>query len=129
MSRKICDVLFFLIGDKMRLCKEMIKLRHLLTNMGIDWCDESTIIPEEYINLMETQTKLGREFLDSTIFRTHFEVDGTHYSVINGYGTYGGFIPHQNKNYGLLECMVGDNEPIGWLSADDVIDIIKGDCT
>lgn len=109
----------------MRLCKEMIKLRHLLTNMGIDWCDESTIIPEEYINLMETQTKLGREVLDSTIFRTHFEVNGTHYSVINGYGTYGGFIPHQNKNYGLLECMVGDNEPKGWLSADDVIDLIK----
>ena len=115
----------------MEMCKEMIKLRKLLTERKIDWQDASLIYPEEKIEMLyqTVGTKLDqeRQYFDLTIYRTHFDVNGTHYSVINGFSTHGGFEPYENKNYGLLECMVDENNPIGWLSADDIINMINGE--
>lgn len=110
----------------MELCKEMKKLRQSLTEKGIEWHDASTIYSEELIENLIKITGQERQWFDCTIYRTHFDINGVHYSVINGYGTWGGFEPCENKNHGLLECMVGDNDPIGWLSADDVINKIEG---
>lgn len=57
----------------MTICKEMIKLRKYLDDKGIKWVDAST---------------------DDNLWicRTHFELNGFRWSVINGYGTYGGVI-------------------------------------
>ena len=47
-------------------------------------------------------------------------------SVINGFGSYGGYDPMRKSNQGLLELMPDlDNmsEPIGHLTAEEVIDI------
>ena len=58
--------------------------------------------------------------------RTHFYIGGDHVSVINGYGSYGGFYFGDDKNQGLLEIMcswIPDVE--GYLKADDVIKIIE----
>lgn len=54
------------------------------------------------------------------IVRTWFHIGNEKVSVINGVGTYG------NKE-GLLEmwCKAIDPEPIGWLTADGVIEKIK----
>ena len=83
--------------------KEMIKLRQMLDDMGIEWEDVS----EHYGNL-----------IDITIYRTHFEHKGRHISVITGHGTYGG-------NKGLLEMWGGNGEPEGYLTAEEVIERIK----
>ena len=45
---------------------------------------------------------------------------GKLHSVICGYGTYGG-------QEGLLEMMIGNNDPSGWHTAEDVIEILKGE--
>lgn len=115
----------------MKICKEMIKLRKLLTARGISWQDASVIYPEEKIEMLfkSIGQKLGqeRQFFDLTIYRTHFDINGTHYSAINGFGTYGGFEPYENKNHGLLELMIDDNDPVGWLSANDIINMINGE--
>jgi hypothetical protein len=44
--------------------------------------------------------------------------------VIHGRGTYGG-VSCFGKDHGLLECMIGNNEPIGYLTAEDVIEMVK----
>jgi hypothetical protein len=108
----------------MELCEEMKKLRRLLTEKGIEWHDESTIYSEELIEHLTKVSGLARQWHDSSIYRTYFDVNNTHYSVINGFGTYGGFVPYENKNYGLLECMTNDNAPVGWLTANDIIDML-----
>lgn len=109
----------------MELCAEMKKLRKQLTERNIEWKDVSIICPESLIETMINEFGQPRQYCDTTIFRTHFSYKGKHYSVINGFGTYGGFEPIENKNYGLLECMYADNVPIGWLTADDIIKIIE----
>ena len=93
------------------MVEEMLKLRKLLTEHGIEWHDAST--PPGY-NLQ--------------IDRTHFEYRGFNWSVINGFGTYGGIGIFRNKeNMGLLELMsnaVYDGEPIGYLTAAQVMDYV-----
>ena len=89
----------------------MLKLRKLLTEQGIDWHDAST--PPDYPLIK--------------IDRTHFEYRGYNWSVINGFGSLGGYDLIRKKNTGLLEVMsaaVNDGEPIGYLKAKDVMRFI-----
>ena len=63
------------------------------------------------------------------ICRTHFEYKGIKFSVINGFGTYGGWYGAnpgmtEDKNMGLLELMIEDNEPVGWLKAENIMEIL-----
>lgn len=93
------------------MVEEMTKLRKLLTEQGIEWHDSST--PPEY---------------PIQIDRTHFDYKGYAWSVINGFGSYGGIdIFRDKKNMGLLELMsaaVNDGEPIGYLTAEQAIKLI-----
>lgn len=100
----------------MIICKEMIKLRQYLDDKGVKWKDASTSPGDKLWHLL-------------WICRTHFELNGISWSVINGYGTYGGWEMSDENNQGLLELMtnsVNNGEPIGWLTADDVIGYIEG---
>lgn len=86
----------------------MVLLREYLTDKGIEWIDKSTL------GMCE-------------IHRTHFYIKDIFYSAINGCGTYGGFYFFQPPcaNQGLIELMIGGNEPIGFLTAKDVIEMIE----
>lgn len=87
------------------MCEEMIKLRKWLDKQGIKWWDKSETYDERFF-----------------IHRTKFIVDDREFSVINGYGTYGGISSQYRKNVGLLEMWVDyKGEPKGYLTADDVI--------
>ena len=109
----------------MQICKEMTKLRQSLTNRGIKWIDKSVIkTADELQKLMEIMPDVDANYLDTSMYRTHFDYKGTRWSVINGYGSYGGYDPIDGKNEGLLELLIDDdtgNEPIGYLKADDVL--------
>lgn len=110
------------------MCEEMKKLRKMLTERGIGWKDVSAIVPDEAI---QRCIALGIEkyHADSTIYRTHFETGGNKYSVIYGYGTYGGYDPFNGNDPELLECMTGafnDGEPVGFMTANEVMDVIDG---
>lgn len=111
----------------MLMCEEMIKLRNYLSDNNIVWLDQSIITPEKMIQYMMRTFKEDRAFCDTTIYRTHFMLNGKLWSVINGFGTYGGFEPYENKNYGLLELMIDKDDPMGWLTADDIINMINGE--
>lgn len=107
------------------MCKEMKKLRNLLDSMGVEWTDESIITPQQLIDDMVSKG-LPESFVDTTMYRTHFMVNGHRASAINGFGSYGGYDPMRKNNQGLLELMPNlDNmsEPIGHLTAEEVIDI------
>ena len=83
------------------MTEEMEKLRRLLDQHSILWEDKS----------------------DSQITRTHFEYRGYHWSVVHGFGSYGGYSFVTNDE-GLLELMsdaVNGGEPVGWLTADEVM--------
>jgi len=90
---------------------EMLKLRELLTKNGIEWHDDST--PPDY---------------PLQIDMTHFDYKGYAWSVINGFGSYGGIgIFRDKKNMGLLELMsaaVNDGEPIGYLTAEQAMKLV-----
>ena len=110
----------------MKICDEMIKLRDKLDKRGIKWKDVSEITPESIIEKMIAKG-VDRKYADTTIFRTHFEHGDYKYSVIYGFGTYGGVDVLSGHDFGLLECMtekVNNGEPLGCLTAGDVINII-----
>lgn len=89
---------------------EMKKLRELLDAEGIEWKDRSN----------------GERDID----RTHFWFRKYHWSVVNGYGSYGGYIGSSSRNEGLLEMMSGavnGGDPIGWLTAEEVMKFVKGE--
>lgn len=91
------------------MCKEMEKLRKALDKNAISWEDasENGILP---------------------ITRTHFEYKGYEWSVIHGFGTYGGW-NSIDPDAGLLEIMssaVNGGEPLGWLTAKEVMDLVVG---
>ena len=91
---------------------EMHKLRQLLNESGIAWEDCSTG-PDVYL----------------PIDRTHFEHGGFSWSVVNGYGSYGGWDYMRTKNEGFLEVMsnaLNDGDPLGWLTAEEVMDLVRG---
>lgn len=98
----------------MEFPNEMQKLRTMLTEMGVQWEDKSTIYPEEQILKTMRVCRVSRQYADFSMFRTHFSYRGYFYSVIYGYGSYG-------YEKGLLECMVGDEEPEGSMTAEDVL--------
>lgn len=103
------------------LCKEMKKLRAELDKRGIPWTDNSKITTDEELQrCTRLYFSLPASYYDTSIYRTKFTYNGKQYSVINGYGTYGGYEPWNGKNNNLLEMMIDDNDPIGWLTADDV---------
>lgn len=109
----------------MKMCDEMIKLRAELDKRGISWEDKSSIVPQKAIEMMVAQG-IDAQFADSSMFRTHFNVGGYHYSVIYGYGSYGGYDPITGKSGELLECMtekINGGEPVGNMSAVDVLRI------
>ena len=63
------------------------------------------------------------------ICRTHFEHRGYDWSVIHGFGTYGG-PSYLYDDKGLLELMsgaVGDGNPIGCLTAKEAMQYVRGD--
>lgn len=94
------------------MCEEMVKLRKELDARSIEWKDASDKLPE-YVNVM------------LSIDRTHFNYKGKFYSVINGFGTYGGKESIESRNEGLLEVMIDhDNDPKGWLTAEDILQLI-----
>lgn len=102
----------------MKMPSEMQKLRTMLTEMGIKWQDKSAIYPEDRILDIMKMFNVPREIADVSIYRTHFDAIGCHYSVICGYGTYGG-------EEGLLEMISDDEDPTGWLTAEDIIGQIQ----
>lgn len=90
----------------------MTKLRKLLTEQGIEWHDASATLE-----------------LDIQIDRTHFDYRDYFWSVINGFGTYGGY-DHYQTNKGLLELVsnaVNGGEPVGFLTAEQAIKLILED--
>jgi len=102
------------------VCDEMKKFRKILDDNNIAWQDKSvTYLSDE----------LRREIV-MYICRTHFEYKQKFWSVINGFGTYGGYFGLNNDcldgtdNVGLLEIM-GDDDPIGWLTADEAWNLIQ----
>ena len=97
------------------ICDEMKKLRKLLDDRKIEWVD-ATEEMSEWVK----------------IARTHFEYKGYEVSVINGFGTYGGWsganigANEENDNLGLLEVYIpGVGDPDGWLKAEEVMRYIE----
>mgnify|MGYP002522270576 CR=1 FL=1 len=88
---------------------EMVKLRRLLEESGIEWVDatDSVGIPEGVAHVLRTQSP------------TWASEEEPRWSVICGPGTYGGDV-------GLLELWFGrsDREPIGYLTASEAYDMI-----
>lgn len=110
----------------MEMCEEMYKLRSMLDARAIEWHDKSSIMSPQLI-AENISAGIEKNYADVSIFRTHFEVHGELWSVINGFSTYGGYEPTTSKNMGLLELMsdmVNDGEPLGNLTADEVCKII-----
>ena len=110
-----------------QMCEEMSKLRKMLDEAGIEWKDVSIVTPDE---LIEKSIAVGIDayHADTTIYRTHFEHKDYHFSVIYGYGTYGGYDAFNGSDPGLLECMtekVNGGEPQGWLTAEQVMNIVN----
>ncbi len=87
------------------LCAEMQKLRDALTEKDIEWADRSDEFP--------------------AICRTHFRIGRKRYSVINGYGTYGGYWERSPMNKGLLEVRRGKQEPKGYMTAEQVLEFCE----
>lgn len=93
------------------MVSEMIKLRELLDRNNIQWHDDSE--------------KGSTFFMD----RTHFWYRNYKWSIINGYGSFGGYDPLRNINYGLLELMsnaINGGEIVGELTAEEAIKIVLG---
>lgn len=102
----------------MKICDEMKKLRNMLDKKGVQWVDVSSILTEAVINRIMRECNVSREWADSSMWRTHFTYKGYFFSVIYGYGSYG-------NESGLLECMIGGEEPEGGLTANDVLKLME----
>ena len=85
------------------MCKEMKKLRKYLTDNGIYWWDDTSISSLHWM------------------VRTKFEFSGKEFCVLNGVGSFGGCTTHDSKNLGKLELIIDDEEPVGYLTAQEVI--------
>lgn len=96
----------------MKVCGEMLKLRKWLDDKNIEWEDRSEDFSE----------RIGGEMW---ICRTHFRLKEERISVINGYGTYGGYVTYERNNKGLLEVMGLYEEVEGYLTAKELIEEIQ----
>ena len=90
---------------------EMKLFREMLDAENIEWHDASS------------------QSFELPMYRTHFEHRGYHWSVIHGFGSYGGpsFL---YDDEGLLELMsdaVNGGEPIGFLTAEEVMRYVRGE--
>ena len=93
---------------------EMERFRNLLDEAGIEWWDDS-----------EMDHFAG---LDTYMERTKFEHRGYRWSVIHGFGSYGGY-DRISKDKGLLELMsmaIENGEPIGYLTAGQAMKLVRG---
>lgn len=84
---------------------EMKKFRELLDKNGIEWVDDSEELDTE-----------------KYICRTHPK-NHKRWSVINGFGTYGGYGLNE-KNEGLLEVML-DGEILGYCKATESYKLVE----
>lgn len=94
------------------MCEEMQKFRTILDNHNIKYIDQSYYLMSP----------------DNQIDRTHFYINDIFFSVINGFGTYGGFIfLDPLENIGLLELYAEkyQEEPVGYLTAIECWDMIQ----
>ena len=92
------------------MTREMELFRKMLDDNGIEWHDASEM--DAY-----------------PITRTHFNYRGYDWSVIHGYGSWGGY-SRLKRDDGLLELMSGavnDGEPVGYLTAKEAFDYVIGD--
>ncbi len=90
----------------MKVTKEMQLLRDKLDEMGIKWMPHS-----DYCGNL-------------TITRTWFrDNEGVEWSAIHGFGTMGGY-SGGHADLGLLEIWNRRSNPIGYLTADKVIELI-----
>jgi hypothetical protein len=105
----------------MIICEEMKKLRAALDKMGVEWGDASDEwkTPDYESELCFLRTLY--------ICRTHFSYNNSHYSVINGYGSFGGMDLFDHENKGFLEIRMPNGKVKGWLTSDEVIEILKED--
>lgn len=90
---------------------EMKLLREMLDAENIEWHDASS------------------QSFELPMDRTHFEHRGYHWSVIHGFGSYGG-PSFSRDDKGLLELMsdaVNEGEPIGWLTAKEAMQYVVVD--
>jgi hypothetical protein len=99
------------------MCEEMLKFRNILDEHNIEWEDLSDNSPL-ILPYFKTTTNIDR---------TEFVYKGHLISVINGFGTYGGYDTFTMKNHGLLEMWVQDimDNPIGYLTSSDWWEEIK----
>lgn len=99
------------------VCKEMQKLRDWLDSQKIPWEDVSS----DYKDMAPVSYNIW-------MCRTHFEYKDNFYSVVHGYGSYGGIFMFHNETRGkdLLEMMIGNHEPIGYLTAEEVEEYVLG---
>ena len=92
------------------MVEEMRKFREMLDAEHIEWEDKS---------------KNG----EYPICRTHFAYNGERWSVINGFGTYGGYLGKENQ--GLLEAYALDRKSgedlTGWRTAEEAMRWVKGE--
>lgn len=95
---------------KAEIVPEMQKFRDMLDERGIPWIDVS-----------DDESK-G----DYLTCRTHlaFGEKGWNWSIINGYGTYGGWNRIHPENIGLLEAWDFVHELIGFLTAEQAFNLI-----
>jgi len=90
---------------------EMVRLRSDLDMLGIEWKDQSSVIPE-----------------DHWICRTWFWINHNKWSVIHGYGTYGGYsywLDRDDMRLELTTSTQNGGEPIGYLTAKEIIELVK----
>ena len=107
-----------------KMCDEMKKLRELLSERDIPWEDKSCICPSDFI-LESVSRGVPYNYADLPIYRTRFTVCGHRFSVIHGYGTYGGYDAFTGVDNGRLEVMSDlTNEPVGDVDADFVIKMV-----
>lgn len=98
----------------MTVCDEMKKLRQMLDEKNIPWHDDSEVMSED-------------KDWPMWICRTFFEYKGMKISVINGFGTYGGWYGanpgmKEDENMGLLEIMIEGKIGLGWLRTEDIME-------
>ena len=94
---------------------EMEKFRSMLDEAGIDWWDDS-----------EMENFAGP---DTYMERTKFEHRGYRWSVIHGFGSYGGY-DRISGDKGLLELLstaTNGGEPAGYLTAGQAMKLVKGE--
>lgn len=94
-----------------KMTHEMKLFRKMLDAENIEWHDASS------------------QSFELPIDRTHFKYRGYFWSVVHGFGSYGG-PSYLYDDKGLLELMsdaVNEGEPIGFLTATQAMQYVRGE--